>query len=457
MPYIQPLSFAQSNPLLTGVQMGNQLINQGLQNQGQINNNQITAAQAQYAPYNQYADAVLKSAQAQYMPLQYMAAPLSNPLFMAALSSNPNQLQNYMSRFANASSALPGQGLNIPIPGQTQQNQGLFSKISSLMNRNNQSQQNQNTQNNNSGMVNVPGLNGAVASPQMAQQVGNQINNLQPGQSYTIPDPALNDNSSPGPQIPNVMSGAIRRTLAPYYANPETGKGSGLGAGTTYVDPKTGQQISSLTSKQTTQAQQAASAIGRINPLLDRISQEASPFQTYAGKAKLIEQQLSNPAQSNPSGNLPSQYAQLESDLNTVPESYVKAFGINVTDQTLKTMRESIEPKLGESGAQYKQRILSTLSNLNNEELGQAQQQLKTGINLNQVPGQPYAGPAINSLPQNNQAQQVSQQPVQPPQQQQGNLPPQQSPVLMVHPDGRRGYVPASQVRYASAMGYRRI
>lgn len=394
LPYIQPLSFQQNNPVLTG-------FTQGLQNQGQAAQNQILNAQAQYAPYSQYADALLKTAQAQYLPLQYMAAPLSNPLFMAAMSQNPGQLQDYMSRFANASSALPGQGLNLPIPGQAQPRQGLFEKLSSLLSSNTAS--NSNNQSDNQGLVNVPGLNGAVATPQMAAQVGSQINNLQPGQSYTIPGDQ--QSSGTGFGSPGLTQRIINRQLAPFNSNPETGKGTGLGGGTTYIDPQTGQVYSSLTTKQASQAQQSAAALQRLSPLLNRIANEAAPFQTYGGKLNLLQQKLLNPLSQNPTGKLPTQNAQLEADLETAPESYVKAWGINPTDQTLAAMKGAVEPRLGESADQYKQRIIGTLNNLKAEELAQAQDQLKSGINLNnQVPGQPYAGPSFSSLQNNPQS-----------------------------------------------------
>jgi hypothetical protein len=46
---IQPETFAQANPFITGFGAGQQLINQGMQNQYQNYQNQIAAAQAQYA------------------------------------------------------------------------------------------------------------------------------------------------------------------------------------------------------------------------------------------------------------------------------------------------------------------------------------------------------------------------------------------------------------------------
>lgn len=47
--YFQPETFAQANPFLTGFGAGQQLINQGLLNQGQQYKNQVAAAQAKYA------------------------------------------------------------------------------------------------------------------------------------------------------------------------------------------------------------------------------------------------------------------------------------------------------------------------------------------------------------------------------------------------------------------------
>src|SRR5258708_7544871 len=78
-----------------------------------INQNRIGNAQAQYSPYQNYANALLTGTQAKYLPYQYMMQNM--PMMMMASQNNPAMQE----RLANMMSQMPtsGPGMNIPQPG----------------------------------------------------------------------------------------------------------------------------------------------------------------------------------------------------------------------------------------------------------------------------------------------------------------------------------------------------
>lgn len=158
------------------------------------------------------------------------------------------------------------------------------------------------------------------------------------------------------------------------------------GAGGTYTDPSTGQTISTPTNANTTQNQRSIQALQRVTPLVQDLSKKMSQFQTLPAKGKLTYERLGNLFGGN--NELPNQYAQGRQDLELAPESLLKAYGLNVTDKSLETMRKAVEPVVGESQKGYQNRISRTLGLLQeNEE--QAKSAQSGGYDVTPGQGQP--------------------------------------------------------------------
>lgn len=161
--------------------------------------------------------------------------------------------------------------------------------------------------------------------------------------------------------------------------NPAFGSAKG-GAGGTYTNPLTGETYTTNTSGNTQQDQASIAALERVKPLMQEIAKNLAPFQTLSGKADLKGQEWMNKifGQNNP---LPGQYAKAQSDLELVAESLIKSFGLRTTDKTMKSMRNAISPKEGESANQYQSRISDILNHLENN-VGEAKKRLSSGQSL---------------------------------------------------------------------------
>lgn len=98
-PMFQPLSFEQANPLLMGLQAGQQF---GQNLQSFPLENQIRKIQAQYAPLTVPAEAMSKLAYASFVQPQFIAKLFNNPAFLAQLDSGQiNQLKDIVTRSGN--------------------------------------------------------------------------------------------------------------------------------------------------------------------------------------------------------------------------------------------------------------------------------------------------------------------------------------------------------------------
>lgn len=375
---------------------GQNLITNNLLQQGQRYQNQIGAANAQYQPYMDYANALQKTAQAQFTPFQLKSNMLSNPLFVAQLTSTPEGKQifnNMLQGFSNFQNNVNSSG--IPAPGQmgSAPTGGILDSIRNAFGGNNNSQF--------SGQVpSMQSISNGFSSQDQSDTGNNNYNNNPPSPSG----------------VPTIATGAIKRATAPYYGLPQSGKGTGLGAGTTYYDPDSGQWKSAPTSSVATRNQIATQSMGRLEPILNRLPGEAAPFLSLKGDAEYIAQKAGgyvSPGLTNYLTNkgynqdLVTKHAAYQSDLNTLPESLVKLWGINPTDYTLSAMKTVVEPEAGESPTQYKQRIVTKLNELKSEELASAQQALQGGIPVSgQGAGQVSGQDMSQVMPQQNQAAQ---------------------------------------------------
>jgi len=328
----------------------------------------IKKAEAQYAPYTEYANALSKIAYANMLPYQTQATVMSNPMTWMALKDNPDAIKAMMENFSNS---IPRgnqltNGMTIPFPNQNKGNENVFSSLINKLMGNDQSQS-QMQQN----MPSAQSNNDQQNNPFQASQIpSSQGNVAQP--SYSPLVPATNSG----------MAGVIGKQTAPYVEQVHK-------PGTLFLDSNTGDLVSTPTETTVTAAQNSINAAKRVIPQLKRISELAAPFMSAEGKVQNQYERMKNlffPDSKNP-GKLPTQYAKLQSTLQSAPEALVKAYGLRPTNETIERMQKVIEPYPGETGTQYQQRILDELQSIYNEQISVSQNQIAQGFNVSDKNG----------------------------------------------------------------------
>lgn len=324
-------------------------------------------AKAKYAPYTEYSNALSKMAYANMLPYQIKAQLMSNPMVWMALKDNPEAIHSFVNSFSNSipqGNNVTG-NINIPQPNSNQFGGNPFSNLfGTLINKitgNKQQDQNQQQSQNNS---NIPSSDGNIPSNQ-GQNIPFQNN-----------DNSNNSNIDSSPLFPSSsgMTSVGERMTAPY--SEQIHKESVL-----FRDPLTGKIISTPSSATVTSLQSAINAAQRAEPQLKKLADAASPFMTASGQGNLLLQRGKNFFQyGKEPGKLPTQYAAFKSLIQSAPESLVKAYGLRPTNETIGRMQKIIEPLIGETSDQYKQRLLNQLESLKKEQVGISQKQLSHGF-----------------------------------------------------------------------------
>lgn len=332
--------------IVTSMRGGNALTQSSLENQ-------IKQAEAQYAPYNAYANAASKIAYSNMLPYQIQATVMSNPMLWMALKDNPQAMKEMMSNFAN--SVPKGNEVfgNVDIPKPTMGNAG-----NSLL-----------------GMfMNAIGKN--APSP-------NQLNSMPNDQASGNPMAPMTTQPSPGgsrlvPATQGGLAGVAGKMTAPYSAEAQK-------PGTTFYDEGSGSTVSSPTSDLRTDLQKSINAALRVEPQLKALSDAASPFLTAGGLAEMNFERVKNFFKLGKEGKLPSQYAKFKSLIQSAPEALVKAYGLRPTNETIERMQKVIEPYYGETKDDYKLRILNTLQSIKDEQIGVSKEQLSQGFTVGET------------------------------------------------------------------------
>lgn len=337
-------------PLVSSMRGANALTSENLDN--------ITkGAQAQYAPYTQYADAASKIAYAKMLPYQTQAQLLTNPMLWMALKDHPEIAKGMMDKFSS-SMPDPNQLLSgLPAPTMQTRGNGLLGMLLDKLGIGG----GQGGGGSNAMTAAVPGL------PSPDSNSGNALN----------VSPAAQQGGSP--LVPATQGSAAAvggKITAPYEMSPYT-------SGSLIPDPNNpGGTISVPTEKTKTASQNAINAAKRVEPQLQRLADQASPFLSATGMIGKTAEQGWNYLFPHHAGLLPTKYADFQSTLKAAPEALVKAYGLSPTNETIQRMQEVIEPVVGETGPQYKERILRSLENLQNEQVGVSQSQLSGGFEL---------------------------------------------------------------------------
>lgn len=177
-----------------------------------------------------------------------------------------------------------------------------------------------------------------------------------------------------------VSQGGPQQAVGNFFKNPMMGSYR-TGAGGTYINPQSGEAISTDTTPMATMDQSAISAVQRVMPQINNIIQKLPQFQSGWKNLLTNAQGLGNRWLG---GNFkgPSERASGFASLDTAPEALLKAYGLRPSEHALKLMRKTIEPSPGETPQGYRSRIIDTLNQLN-EFQQQSMSHLKSGVPLN--------------------------------------------------------------------------
>lgn len=324
-------------PMYTPEQMNpfHQALAQGLNTYSGIQN-------AAYLPQQLESKIASQNAYAQNVGRQLAATVLGNPAAVSRMSdSQINGLLNLMSSNAmNVGSSPSGQKKAGLIPqlwdwsknllSPDQQSAATGSQIPST---------NGQLSNANSGMSFNPDGTNKVATEQEVDQAVDRATG--------------NNNQAPYNPATQVRENAQRAVSG----NVMTGGGQGKGAGTTYVDPQTGQSVSSPTSGTTSSVQTALLTTERIEPyVLDLPKQYRAQF-GLANKGKMAYEGIG----SFVLGGIPtptvSAYNQYNTDLTNAADGMLKELNLNNTTGNRKSMELALQHGKGESPDDYERRI----------------------------------------------------------------------------------------------------
>jgi len=324
-----------------------------------------SSAEAKYAPYQQYANALLTNQQAQWLPYQYRMQALSNPMLWMAAQNNPQLQQQLTQMMSNPMTGIGSSMPNIPQPGASS---GIFGMAGNLGNA----------------LLEKLG----ITSPSSNNVAANSMGSLPVPAGSTINPTATQPNRSDqqtsggSPLVPATTGNAIGGTItAGYTENPHK-------QGTLIQDPNNPTQtISVPTSKQTSQLQSQISAAQRTVPQLQSLADLWKPFLTIQGKAKTAISGAKNLFGMSDT-EAPSQYTDAKMAALTTVESYLKSIGVPVTVDIQDKLNGMIEPTLGEGPTGYTNRIQRETNRIINDFVVQAKQQLNQGYSTATQPSQ---------------------------------------------------------------------
>lgn len=358
--------------------------------------NQILGAQAQYAPYQAYADAQLKNQQAIWTPYQYRMQAL--PMMLMAAQGDPAKQQQILQMMngpiAGSGNAMNMGGPNIPLPGQPSQGSnplghGLAGMLWNKLTGDGQQQAS-------NPMAQMPPPGGPMgdgqsqggsssyptfgannqATPQdvdqaIARSGGNN------GNAGYQPDSAQPNASTTGsPIVPGTMGGPaaiVGRSVLPLEKMP-------LEPGDQIPDPNNpGHTISVPTSRQLTKLQNMVSAGQRAVPQLQSLPKLWGPYLTLPGKAQVLYDKAKNLLIPGSDSENPSNYQDAKMTAFTTVESYLNSLGVPVTVEVQHKLNNFIEPALGEGNTGYTNRIQRETDRIIQNFVNQAKHQISQG------------------------------------------------------------------------------
>jgi hypothetical protein len=354
-------------PILTPGQMNpfHQALQSGLEN---YQTNMKTA----YTPYALQADIASKQAYAQNLQRQIAAQALSSP---AAATMSNDQITNLLNMIQGGGS----QGQMVGLPGQSNgPGGGLIDWLKSLGEGSQTANQaaapmtSQSPANNNPAPTQQTGSTGAgvnsgysfnpdgtntVASPAEQKSVADKGAGFNAEDNYA--DNAANITNQTPPISSNQVAQNLRnRSQLQQTGSVMTGGGKGVGQGTTYVDPKTGNTYSSLESKNVAPTQASILATQRVAPYLGNLAEN---YEKSFGLAHGVEAGFEGLESFLTGGNVNtphlSAFAQTTADRKAASEALIRDFALNATGGNREALEDMLKNAPGESPDSYSDRL----------------------------------------------------------------------------------------------------
>jgi hypothetical protein len=324
-------------------------------------NTQRAKSEAEYAPYNNYANALSKLAYANYTPYQIQSQILSNPLTAAAFEKNP---QAFTQLLNNLSTSIPNMQditsqSNIPIPSKMN-SQGLLQHFWDKITGNNHSDS----------------VNALLNSPAEISHFNNNysapnFNNENIDQNDGKKDPQYN------PLLPRkagLTAAIIGSKMATFNKSPNK-------PGDLIYDDKTGKTISVPEQKVASQLQQQITSSQRLIPQINKLSKAWEPFiglkgDIYRGFGTIA-------GYLGKESDAASKYAYAKQKSFDILEGYLKSQNVPMTVDAQEKLRDIIEPQIGETPKSYRERLINQVNDIKEDFVNPSKKQLEQGITLN--------------------------------------------------------------------------
>lgn len=347
-------------PVLSAGQMNpfHQALQTGLEN---YQNNMKTA----YMPYALQADIASKQAYANNYSRQIAAQALSSP---AAATMSNDQIGNLLKMVQGGGN----QGSTVGLPGQSNgPGGGLIDWFKSLGQGGQASPQMNNMQQpsapqqggssgvgNNSGYeYNADGTNKVGTQTDIDNAAGNPPDNYA-GNAAAVTNQNVG-NQPTQPITPAQVANNIRnRAQLQQTGNVMTGQGKGVGEGTSYVDPQTGNTYSSLTKSNAGPTQASILATQRVAPYIGNLSEN---YKNSFGLAHSVQAGLEGLGSFLSGGKIKtphlSSFQQTTADRKAASEGLIRDFALNATGGNREALEEMLDNVPGESPSNYNKRL----------------------------------------------------------------------------------------------------
>jgi len=162
------------------------------------------------------------------------------------------------------------------------------------------------------------------------------------------------------------------------------------GAGGTYIDPETGEIVSTDTSTQSSRDQRAIAGADNIKQYVNKAIATLPQYQTAWQQGNVNYQKLSNfLLGTNYAG--PSTQAEGKAAVQEAAEGFINSFGLNATGENVSRAVDILTPKFGESSQQAQARMQSQLQDFVDQE-NRAKARLQSGNPVGQNPPQQMGG-----------------------------------------------------------------
>lgn len=334
----------------------------------------MSNAEAKYAPYTAYANALSHQAYANYLPWQIKAQVLSNPYLALALKDKPELLDKMLNEFGEGMSnpnVLNG-GVTIPPPGGRGDSMlgALFNKLIH---------------------GNVMGPQAGGGNPLAAPPSGGGSNTL-----MQSPGAAPQGGGGNYPLVPSTQGGAqgaIGAQTAPFVKSPYIS--------TPTIPNAQGGVVQAPNAETVAAGQKAVLAAKRVDPILNNIQRDWKDFYTIPGFFKLVGSGAANILGMDQDtarkffvnkGDY-SKFLKAQNNIDKSVIDVMKVYDIHQEAGMNERIANIIQPHVGEDKEGYLDRVKSEMNDLRTQQTIN-EQAITSGFNVGS-PEQVAPAPAV--------------------------------------------------------------